>query len=88
MRDAFALRFDYERTTLRYHVGYGVGITVGGPPPAATPGGTDLQVWEFRGCAPAVLSQWLVDAAQATCTVGAGWLIQPTGAIRIWWGRR
>ncbi|HEY0068615.1 MAG TPA: hypothetical protein VGE04_01455 [Chloroflexia bacterium] len=77
--DTFALRWEYDPTALRWHVHYGLGITADyGAPAAQSNTGTNLQVWDFQRCDPAVLAQWQVSNAAASCQPGVGLLLSPT----------
>lgn len=80
-RDSFALRWEYDPAVLRWHVNYGLGITVDSDPPTAERNtGSNLQVWDFRECDPAVLRRWQVNNASAGCQAGRGLLLRPSNA--------
>lgn len=72
-RDAFALRFEFDPTDTRFHVGFASGITSQQPPPA----GPGIMLWDFRDCAPRTLSQWQPVNAQAFCESGKGLTVLP-----------
>ncbi|HEX8597594.1 MAG TPA: hypothetical protein VF952_03665 [Chloroflexia bacterium] len=78
-RDSFALRWEYNPEELRWHVHYGLGITSdSGPPTAEGNTGSNVQVWDFRGCDPAAIEQWEVINASAKCEPGKGLVLSPT----------
>jgi hypothetical protein len=80
-RDSFALRWEYDPAALRWHVNYGLGIIAdSGPPTAEGDRGSNLQVWDFRDCEPAVLRQWQVNNASTGCQAGRGLLLRPANA--------
>jgi hypothetical protein len=75
--DAFALRFGYHGEATRFHVDYASGITSAGPPPSLQEAGSYLVVWDFRDCAPSVISSWHLEGAQSSCEPG------PIGGVII-----
>ena len=80
-RDAFAITWDYDSATARWHVEYGMGIIAGSPPPEVESNtGSNLQVWDFRTCDTAAIEQWYTQNAAVSCSPGRGLLLQPTTA--------
>jgi hypothetical protein len=69
--DSFALRFGYHQEDTLFHVDYASGITAAGPPPTSEEAGEKLLVWDFRDCAPDVVSRWQVREASGSCEPGA-----------------
>jgi hypothetical protein len=78
--ESFALSWEFDPTAPRWHVSYGLGITSASAPPTPESNtGSNLQVWDFRSCQDAVLKQWEVDNASASCEPDRGLLLNPTG---------
>ncbi len=68
--DLFALHFAYYENETRFHADYVEGITSSSPPPSSQEVGSGLILWDFRDCAPDVISGWRVEGAQELCEPG------------------
>lgn len=78
-RDSFALRWEFDSSGPRWHIHYGLGITRDSEPPTPDANtGSNLLLWDFRGCDAAALEQWEVINASASCTPGKGLLLTPS----------
>ena len=71
-RDAFALIFAYDSSEMRFHIAYGIGITVDSEPPSPATGSASSYTWDFRDCSPGLLKSWQAVQAQTQCAEGEG----------------
>jgi hypothetical protein len=78
--DAFAFRLAYNERDGLYHVDYIAGVTQGDTLPSPSEAGTDLKVWDFRGCEQAIVSAWPAFGASVECIQGEGLLMEAAGS--------
>jgi hypothetical protein len=76
-RDAFVIAFSSDLSQHDYHIDYVAGRTHVEELPVTAAEASNLQTWDFTGCAPQAINAWQVRNAPAKCEKGRGLTLTP-----------